>query len=103
VAPLETVRLVALDNRREVWPKVSEPRFVVTSVTGYGGDGGTGSREATVYQVLDWPFNYELCFEAPTRVAAEKCAAALEAGDDSYPERVYRRRAYQVEYAARFR
>ena len=35
------------------WPTDGEPRFKVASVTGFSGDGGNGSREATEWYVLD--------------------------------------------------
>jgi len=74
---------------------VTEPRFVVTSVTGYSGDGGNPARPATIYQVLDRPHNYALVLETAVKRAAERCAVAMNAGDLNFAHRVERRRLLQ--------
>jgi hypothetical protein len=38
-------------------------RFVVTSVSGYGGEGGNGDHFATFWQVLDSAYCYRLVWE----------------------------------------
>jgi hypothetical protein len=64
---------------------MSEPRFVVTSVTGFSGEGGNGARERTVYQVLDAAYCYELVWETYIERVARRGCDVLNSGDLTWP------------------
>lgn len=79
------VRAYAKRNPRTNGRHVSEPgRFYVTSLTGWSGDGGNGSRWGTSYQVLDTHYCRRLMFETTKRSAAERVAADLNEGRIGY-------------------
>lgn len=62
------------------------PRFYVTSLTGYSGEGGNDSHEATVYQVIDSALGFALVSQRYTRRAAEGDAARLNRPDEQERE-----------------
>lgn len=82
---------------------MTEPRFKVTSVTGFGCEGGMNSREGTVSQVLDSAYCFELVYETTSRLAAERCATAMNEGDFGFPGRIARRNRLTRERQARYR
>lgn len=63
------------------WPLDGEPRFKVSSVTGYGGDGGNNARVATVYSVLDRSSCHRQVFSTLQESVAVTIAAEMNAGD----------------------
>ncbi len=60
-----------------------EPRFKLTSVTGFGGGGGNADHFAAFWQVLDSAYCYALVWEffgPRAQARAERCCAELNAG-----------------------
>lgn len=82
------------------------PRFYVTSVSGFGGNGGNDSHPITSWQVIDSALAFALVYEAQNERTATRIAAKLNADLDkgaSYLRSWIRNLHYNREYRARKR
>lgn len=80
------------------WPADGEPRFKLTSVTGFAEEGG--ARQTTFYQVLDRAYCHELLLETPSPRLARWVMHGLESGSDRRLRYALRNREHQARYRA---
>ena len=72
------------DGTQPPSPSRTGPRYYVSSITGYSGDGGNDSRLGTVYQVCDARYCCAQVYETQSRSGAEYVCAEANAGKRTY-------------------